>query len=234
MSEPKTLVVIPTYNEIENIEAILKAVLTAAPTVDILVADDNSPDGTGAAVEALQKTNPRILLLKRAGKEGLAAAYLAAFRWGMNQGYEWLIQMDADFSHYPTDVPRMIEALHNNDLVIASRYTKGGFTSGWSALRKFISRGGNVYASTILRTPVKDMTGGFNAWRASLLEKIKFETVRSRGYSYQVEMKYRALKAGARITEIPIHFRNRTLGQSKMSGSIVGEAAYRVLQLRTT
>ena len=228
----KSLVVIPTYNEIENISSILAEVLRVAPEAHILVVDDNSPDGTGEAVAKLAANSDRLFLLRRAMKEGLALAYLAGFRWGIERGYEALVQMDADFSHYPTDVPRILEGLKDHDLVVASRYTQGGFTSGWGWVRKLISRGGNFYARTILGAKIEDMTGGFNGWRRETLEKLHFETVRSKGYAYQVELKYRACKSGCRVLEIPIHFRNRTLGSSKMSSAIVGEAAMRVWQMR--
>lgn len=229
----KSLIVIPTYNEIENISSILTEVLRATPEAHVLVVDDNSPDGTGKKVAELAAQSERLFLLSRAGKEGLALAYLAGFRWGIENGYEALVQMDADFSHYPTDVPRILEGLKTHDLVIASRYTAGGFTSGWGWMRKLISRGGNVYARMILGAEIQDMTGGFNGWRKDALESVNFETVRSKGYAYQVELKHRAVRKGCRILEIPIHFRNRTLGSSKMSGAIVGEAAMRVWQMRT-
>lgn len=227
----KTLILVPTYNEIENITKFLNA-LIEIPSVDVLVIDDNSPDGTALAVQELQKNTQRIHLLNREKKEGLAKAYLAGFKWGFERGYEVFIQMDADFSHSPKDVPRLLEALKTHDVAMGSRYVPGGATSGWSLIRKAISRGGNIYAQAILGIPYKDMTGGFNAWKKPVLEKMHLSEVKSKGYAYQVEMKYRCHKAGFKIKEVPILFENRVLGVSKMSGQIVWEAAGRVLKLR--
>lgn len=228
----KTLVIVPTYNESENIVSLLESLRKSAPEVDILVVDDTSPDGTFRIVQDLQKSHPTIHLLIRSEKQGLAAAYVAGFRWGLERDYQQLIQMDADFSHAPQDVPRIAAALANNDVVSGSRYTAGGSVGGWGWLRQVISRGGNWYARGILRLGFSDLTGGFNGWRREVLERIDIGTLRSRGYAFQVELKYRAHRAGFQLAEIPIRFENRRLGKSKMSGSIVWEAALRVWQMR--
>jgi dolichol-phosphate mannosyltransferase len=232
MTLGKTLVVIPTYNEGGNIGPLLERMLSEVPEVDLLIVDDNSPDGTGDLVEVIATKNPQVHLLRREKKEGLAFAYRAGFQWGMEKGYGAFIQMDADFSHDPQDTKRIAKELKTHDCVIASRYVPGGQTSGWGWHRKAISRGGNIYAKLILGVSPQDMTGGFNGWSKKALETIDYQTVTSRGYAYQVEMKYRALKAGFTPFEFPIHFRNRTIGTSKMSSNIVFEAAYRVLKLR--
>ena len=231
-SDNPFLVIIPTFNEVENISLLLDRVLNEVPKTDILVVDDNSPDGTADVVKKVSSANPRVHLLSREKKDGLARAYCAGFNWGLQQGYEYFIQMDADFSHDPMDAKIMTERLLNHDVVIASRYTKGGKTSGWGPHRKLISRGGNTYARLILGAGPKDITGGFNGWSKTALEKIDFGSVHSKGYAYQVEMKYRALKAGFVPHEFPIHFRNRTRGESKMTSGIIFEAAYRVLLLK--
>lgn len=227
----KTLILVPTYNEIENITKFLHS-LIEIPGFDVLIIDDNSPDGTANAVKKVQKNSDRVHLLNRAKKEGLALAYLAGFQWGFDRAYETFIQMDADFSHAPKDVPRLIEALKTHDMAMGSRYVPGGSTSGWTAIRKCISRGGNIYAQSVLGAPYKDMTGGFNAWKKHVLDKIDLSKIRSRGYAYQVEMKYRCHRAGFKMAEVPILFENRVLGVSKMSGKIVWEAAARVLKLK--
>ena len=229
----KCLVVIPTFNEAENIDLLLQRLLAEVPQVDILIVDDNSPDGTAQLVAKVIAREPRVHLLSREKKEGLAFAYRAGFRWGLERGFDAFIQMDADFSHDPQDTKLLVEHLHRHDVVIGSRYIRGGGTSGWEWHRKAISRGGNVYARLILGVHPQDMTGGFNGWTKKALQAIDYETVSSRGYAYQVEMKYRAIQAGFTPLEFPILFKNRTLGQSKMSSDIVFEAALRVLKLRT-
>lgn len=227
----KTLILVPTYNEIENISKFLTSLLEV-PGFDILVIDDNSPDGTGKEVQKIAAQNPRVILHSREKKEGLALAYLSGFEWGFQHGYEVFVQMDADFSHATKDVPRLLDALKTHDMAMGSRYVPGGSTSGWSAIRKCISRGGNIYAQMVLGTPYKDMTGGFNAWKKHVLDKIDLSKIRSRGYAYQVEMKFRCHKAGFKMAEVPILFENRVLGESKMSGQIVWEAAARVMKLK--
>lgn len=232
MQGTKSLVIVPTYNESENIRALLEALVSHAPMADVLVVDDTSPDGTHQIARDFAAANPQIHVLVRAEKEGLAAAYVAGFRWGLEKNYARIIQMDADFSHAPKDVPRLIQALETCDVVSGSRYTAGGTVGGWGWLRQVISRGGNIYARTILRLKFSDLTGGFNGWRKEVLEKVDIGTLRSRGYAFQVELKYRAHRSGFRLAEIPIHFENRRLGTSKMSGNIVWEAARRVVQMR--
>lgn len=228
----KTLVVIPTFNESENIVGLLERLKKEVPEVDVLVVDDNSPDGTSRLVTEFAESHPGTFLLSREKKQGLAFAYRAGFDWGIDKGYDSFIQMDADFSHDPEDTKKIASHLKHSDVVIASRYVPGGQTSGWEWHRKWISRAGNVYARTILAAQPKDMTGGFNGWTKKALKAIEYQSVVSRGYAYQVEMKYRALKAGFTPFEFAIHFRNRTLGKSKMSSGIVFEAAFRVFQLR--
>ena len=232
MHSNRALVIVPTYNEAENIEALIDGVRLSTSHIEVLVVDDNSPDGTARIVERVGKRDPLVHLLKRQQKDGLAAAYLAGFSWGLSRGYDRLLQMDADHSHSPKDVPRLLKMLETKDVAVGCRYMEGGGTIGWSALRKLISRGGNAYAQTVLAMPYQDLTGGFNGWRRNVLERIELDSIRSRGYAFQVEMKYRAHKKGFLIGEVPILFSNRKFGHSKMSGDIVWEAAFRVIQLR--
>jgi dolichol-phosphate mannosyltransferase len=234
MTSKKTLVVVPTYNECDNIEALLDAIHSASAESDVLVVDDNSPDGTARLVEDRMATRPSIHLLRRPGKQGLGAAYKAGFQWGLDQGYDFLIQMDADFSHPPSALPVMVETLSRSPVVTGSRYVPRGSVSGWGVSRKIISRGGNLYARSVLGMRTHDVTGGFNGWRREVLEAIHFSDISSKGYVFQIELKYRALLKGYSIAEIPIHFENRRLGASKMSGSIFWEAAVHVLKLRST
>jgi len=228
----KKLVIVPTYNEKENIAQIVPAIFAQDIDVDILVVDDNSPDGTGSVVTDLQKNCPRLHLLARAGKEGLGRAYIAGFQWGLSRGYDVLVEMDADFSHRPIDLKGILKDLENADFVVGSRYVAGGGTKNWGLLRKIISRGGGLYARCILGFPLNDWTGGFNAWKKEVLEKIHLDGVKSNGYSFQIELKYKALKAGCRGVESPIYFEDRRVGQSKMSLRIVLEALYRVWILK--
>lgn len=226
------LVIIPTYNERDNIAQIVPAVRLATPGVDILVVDDNSPDGTQDVVRGLQATDAKLHLLGRPGKEGLGRAYIAGFKWGLERGAQFLVEMDADFSHRPEDLKRILETLPEADFVMGSRWVPGGQTVNWGLGRKIISRGGSFYTRQILRYPVRDWTGGFNGWKAATLHKIGLDSVRSEGYSFQIELKYRALRLGLRGIEIPIVFEDRRVGQSKMSSRIVFEALYRVWGLR--
>lgn len=228
----KTLIIVPTYNERENIGNIVPAIRRAAPHVDVLVVDDNSPDGTQDIVRQMQQSDAKIHLLGRAGKQGLGKAYLAGFAWGLERGYEALVEMDADFSHRPEDLVKLLAALPTADFVMGSRWVKGGATVNWGIGRKIISRGGSFYTRQILRHPVRDWTGGFNAWKAETLKKIGLDSVRSEGYSFQIELKYRALKLGLNGVEVPIIFEDRKVGHSKMSSRIVFEALYRVWGLR--
>lgn len=229
----KTLVIIPTYNERENIGPIIDAILAQNLGVHILVADDNSPDKTAEIVQGKIAQHPEsVFILNRPGKQGLGKAYLAGFAWGLEQGYEALIEMDADFSHRPQDLGGLIGALEHFDFAVGSRYVTGGGTVNWGLGRKIISRGGSLYARTILGYPLNDWTGGFNAWRAPVLLGIGLDKVTSEGYGFQIELKYKALKKGFKGTECPILFEDRRVGQSKMSSKIVLEALYRVWQMR--
>ncbi len=229
------LVCIPTYNERDNVEAICTAVIGLEPRVDVLVVDDNSPDGTGQIADALAAKEPRIRVLHRAKKEGLGKAYLHAFKWALEQGYTWIVEMDADFSHDPRHLPKMLdEAMSGTDLVLGSRYVEGGGTVNWGAGRKVISRGGSLYARTILGVGIRDLTGGFKCFHRRVLEAIDLDAVKSTGYAFQIELTYRALKAGFRVRELPIVFEDRRVGQSKMSRKIFLEALTMVWKLRLT
>lgn len=229
----KTLVIIPTYNERENIQAIVPAVFAQGLGVHILVVDDNSPDGTANAVREMQtQFTGQLHLLSRPGKQGLGKAYLAGFRWGLDQGYEVVVEMDADFSHRPQDLSVLLSKLNQNDFVVGSRYVPGGSTLNWGLIRKMISRGGGMYSRWILGYPLRDWTGGFNAWKKPVLLGIDLSSVHSEGYSFQIELKYKALKKGFTGAEAPIVFEDRRAGQSKMSFKIVIEAFYRVWILR--
>lgn len=233
-ADMKSLVIIPTYNEKENIANIIHAVFAKDYGVHILVVDDNSPDGTAQIVRQLQadQYGDKLHLLSRPGKQGLGKAYIAGFRWGMDQGYEGLVEMDADFSHRPEDLGPLLKTLELNDFAVGSRYVPGGRTVNWGLLRKIISRGGGIYSRLILGFPLNDWTGGFNAWKKHTLEKIDLATVQSNGYSFQIELKYKALKKGCKGAESPIVFEDRRVGQSKMSLKIVLEAFYRVWLMR--
>ncbi len=227
------LVIIPTYNEAENLEPITTAVLAAEPRIDVLVVDDNSPDGTGRLADALAAKNPRIRVLHRAKKEGLGKAYLHAFRWALDAGYEYVIEMDADFSHDPKYLPSLLtEAMAGTDLVLGSRYVEGGGTVNWGPGRRAISRGGSLYARSILGVRIRDLTGGFKCFRRAVLEAIDLNAVKSSGYAFQIELTYRALKAGFKIKELPIVFEDRRVGQSKMSRKIFVEALTMVWKLK--
>lgn len=228
----RTLICIPTYNEKENIAQIVPAVFAQDLGVDILVIDDSSPDGTAEIVREMQSKYRGLHLLSRAGKEGLGRAYIAGFNWGMAHGYEAILEMDADFSHRPQDLAPLLKALENSDFVIGSRYVPGGGTVNWTLMRKIISRGGGIYSRLILGYPINDWTGGFNGWKVGTLKKIFLENVKSNGYSFQIELKYKALKAGCRGVESPIVFEDRRVGQSKMSSKIVLEALFRVWIMR--
>ena len=227
-----SLVIIPTYNEFENIGPLTTRLLEISDLYDILVVDDSSPDGTDRVVLQLQKTDDRIHLLSRPKKLGLAAAYQAGFGWALKRGYENIVQMDADFSHNPMDVPRLLDQLSTNDVVVGSRYISGGGISGWGALRQMVSRGGNIYAKRILNLSLNDLTGGFTAWKRSALESIKCQDLKSHGYAFQVELKFRALKNTLRVKEVSIHFENRKYGKSKMTGAIVWQAPLHEFEMK--
>jgi dolichol-phosphate mannosyltransferase len=227
-------VILPTYNEAENLPGIAAAILAALPSSTLLVVDDDSPDGTGALADGLAAGNPRIRVHHRPAKQGLGRAYLDGFRVALDGGATTVIQMDADWSHDPATLPTLVRpvAAGEADLVIGSRYTKGGGTVDWGLVRKFVSRGGSLFARTILRLSPHDLTGGFKAWRSATLAAIPFEGIHAGGYVFQIETTFRASRAGARIREIPITFRDRRVGQSKMSRRIIAEALLVVLKLR--
>lgn len=228
----KTLVVIPTYNEKENIEALIPAIRKVGAQADILVVDDNSPDGTGSVILKMKEHDPGVHLLARPGKAGLGRAYLAGFAWGLERGYEVIVEMDADFSHRPVDLIKLIESAKVNDFTIGSRWVPGGSTVNWGIGRKLISRGGSFYSRAILGYRINDWTGGFNAWKSKVLRGIDLGSVKSEGYSFQIELKYRALRRGFKGAEVPITFEDRRVGQSKMSSRIVLEALHRVWSIR--
>jgi dolichol-phosphate mannosyltransferase len=218
------LVIIPTYNEIENITALLQAVFSFAPNANILVIDDNSPDGTAQAIEKIAGKNSSLHLLKRPSKQGGASAFLEGFSWGINNGFDILLAMDADFSHDPKYIPVMLKEIENADLVIGSRNIPGGGIENRSLLRNILTKCGALYCRVLLKCPIKDFTGGYNMWRKSTLQKIKFHEVVCRGYSFQIEMKYKTHKMGCNITEIPIIFPDRKKGHSKMPVSFLLKA----------
>jgi len=226
-------VVLPTYNERENLGLIVPRIRAALPGATILVVDDDSPDGTGLLANEMAERDPRVRVLHRTVKEGLAKAYAGGFAAALEAGADLIVQMDADGSHDPAVVPGFLHALRQGaDLVLGSRYVRGGRVVDWPLLRRIVSLGGNLYAQAILWLPYRDLTGGFKAWRADLLRAIDPATVTSSGYVFQVELTWRAHRAGARIRELPITFVERRLGQSKMTGSIFLEAARQVLRLR--
>jgi dolichol-phosphate mannosyltransferase len=225
--------VLPTYNEADNLEPLIAAALANLPAdARVLVVDDNSPDGTGGLADRLAADGERVEVLHRPRKEGLGPAYLAGFRRALDGGAGLVLEMDCDFSHDPADLPRLLAATRDADLAIGSRYVDGGGVEDWTPVRRFISRGGSAYARFVLGLGVRDLTGGFKCFRREVLEAIPFRAVSSRGYAFQVELTYRAAKAGFRIAEVPIRFRERRAGSSKMSGKIVAEAAWKVPLLR--
>lgn len=235
MPSHRSLVVIPTYNEIENIDRIVAAVLEQPSGFDVLVVDDGSPDGTGAAVETLMREAPgRVHLLERPGKLGLGTAYLDGFRYGLKAGYGFLFEMDADFSHDPADLNRLLlPALRDQaDVVVGSRYTAGGHVENWPLDRKILSFGASLYTRAITWMPIKDPTAGFKCYRREVLEALDLDAVRFIGYAFQIEMKFRAWQLGFRIAEVPITFTDRVVGVSKMSTGIVKEAILGVVQMR--
>ena len=226
-------VILPTYNEAENLERIVRAVLERLPDSGrVLVVDDNSPDGTGEIADRLAASTGGISVLHRNRKEGLGPAYLAGFRIALDGGAERIIEMDADFSHDPAYLPKLIGAADHFDLVIGSRYVPGGGVADWGPVRRFVSRGGSAYARLALGLPIRDLTGGFKCFRREVLEAINLDAIEARGYAFQVETTYRAIRAGFRVVEIPIVFRDRADGTSKMSRSIVAEAMWRVPAMR--
>jgi dolichol-phosphate mannosyltransferase len=227
-------VVLPTYNERENLEAISEAILAALPDAELLIVDDNSPDGTGQLADTIAARQPRVQVVHRAAKEGLGAAYRHGFRWVLGQpSMRAAVQMDADFSHDPKDLPRLLRPLMRDaDLTLGTRYIRGGGTIGWPLHRKLISRAGTFFARTVLLLPYRDLTGGFKAWRRELLEAIRLREADASGYGFQVETTWWAHRRGAKIVQVPIIFRERVAGRSKMSRAIVLEALWMVVKLR--
>lgn len=224
----RVLVVIPTYNEKDNLERIVGRVRAALPEVHVLVADDNSPDGTGAIADALAAADDHVHVLHRLGKEGLGAAYLAGFAWGLEHGFDVLVEMDADGSHQPEQLHLLLAALREADLVLGSRYVPGGSVVNWPKSREVLSKGGNVYTRVLLGVPLKDITGGYRAFRADTLRRLDLDEVGSAGYVFQVDLAYRTTRAGMRVVEVPITFVEREHGTSKMSQRIVREALWQV------
>ena len=227
-------VVLPTYNELENLEPMAQAILASLPRASLLVVDDASPDGTGQRADTLAATDERVHVLHRDAKEGLGAAYRAGFRWVLARpDVQAVVQMDADFSHDPADLPRLLAPLMTGaDLVLGTRYMRGGGTVGWPWYRKVVSRGGTIFARTVLLLPYRDLTGGFKAWRRELLESIRLRDLGASGYAFQIETTWWAHRRRARIVQVPIVFRERVAGRSKMTGGIVREAMLRVIGLR--
>ena len=227
------LVIVPTYNEADNITRIVPRILAQDPRLEVLVVDDNSPDGTGALVEAMRAEDPRVHLLARPGKEGLGRAYLAGFRWALERDYAYVFEMDADFSHDPGHLPEFLAAIRDADLVLGSRYRQGKVTVvNWPMTRLMLSYAANIYARAVTGLELGDATGGFKCFRREVLAAVPLDEVRSNGYAFQIEMSFRAWKREFRIVEIPIVFHDRTEGESKMSKRIVREAIWMVWRLR--
>jgi dolichol-phosphate mannosyltransferase len=224
----KALVIIPTYNEVENIAKIVARVRSAVPAADVLVADDNSPDGTGKVADELAAEDEAVHVLHRRGKEGLGAAYLAGFAWGLERDYGVLIEMDADGSHQPEELPRLLTALKGADLVLGSRWVPGGRVVNWPRHRKILSRGGSTYSRLLLGLSIRDVTGGFRAFRAGTLRGLGLDRVTSQGYCFQVDLARRAVASGFQVVEVPITFVEREYGDSKMNREIAVEALWRV------
>ena len=228
----KILIISPTYNEIKNIESLVQKIFNINMDYHLLIIDDNSPDGTSNKVNDLMKEFPNLFLEKRTSKKGLGTAYILGFQWALEKKYDVIVQMDADLSHDPRDLPILISGLTNNDLIIGSRYKEGVSVVNWPIRRLMLSYGANLYTRLITGMPINDSTGGFKAWKSEILNKIDFKMVRSQGYSFQIEMNFRAWNLGARIKEEPIIFVDRTIGESKMSKKIMYEAIWMVWRLR--
>jgi dolichol-phosphate mannosyltransferase len=222
------LVVIPTYNEADNVQRVVQRTLAAVPTAQVLVVDDDSPDGTGDVAALLASRDERVHVLHRSVKQGLGAAYLSGFRWALDRGFAAVVEMDADLSHQPEQLPRLLSALEEADLVLGSRWVPGGAVQNWPRRRQWLSRGGNRYVRLALGIPLRDATGGFRAFRAGALRALDLHDVASQGYCFQVDLAWRALRAGLTVVEVPITFVEREHGTSKMSGGIVREALWRV------
>jgi dolichol-phosphate mannosyltransferase len=237
----RLLVVMPTYNEAATVRKVVERVRAAVPAADMLIVDDSSPDGTGEIADSLAQLDSHVHALHRARKEGLGKAYVAGFRWGLERAFDTFVEMDADGSHQPEELPDLLAALRDADVVLGSRYVAGGRVVDWPWHRELLSRGGNRYSRIALGVPLRDITGGYRAYRASALRRLELATVASAGYCFQVDLAWRAVRSGLRVAEVPITFVERTEGASKMSGAIVREAlwqvtrwgiAYRVGQLR--
>ena len=233
MNEPAILVIIPTYNERESLPLIVDRALAAAPGIHILIADDGSPDGTGDVADTIAVNDERVHVMHRTAKNGLGAAYIAGFEWALERGYDLIVEMDADGSHPPERLPAMVEAVAQDESgqvagSIGSRWVRGGSVVNWPALRQFISRAGSFYARTMLRLPTRDVTAGYRVYRSSALRELDLATIDSKGYCFQIDMTRRIIARGHRLVEVPIEFRERELGESKMSGAIVAEAMGRV------
>ena len=228
----KTLIIIPTYNERENVEPLLERIFAEVPAVEVLIVDDNSPDGTGAIADGAAARDPRVHVMHREGKQGLGSAYVAGFRYALDRDYEAVFEMDADFSHNPESLPVFLRELEDADLVLGSRYLNGVTVVNWPIKRLILSYSANVYSRIITGMRVKDLTGGFKCFRRRVLESIDWSRVRSDGYAFQIEITFKAWRKGFRIREIPIVFVDRKAGESKMSRRIVHEAAWMVWRLR--
>jgi dolichol-phosphate mannosyltransferase len=228
----RAIICLPTYDERDNLAPIVEAIHAVVPEVDVLVVDDDSPDGTGRVADELAARDPRVNVLHRAAKQGLGRAYLDAFAWALARGYGLVLEMDADFSHDPRHLPALLSAARGADLVLGSRYVPGGGTVNWGFGRRIVSRGGSLYARTILGVGVRDLTGGFKCFRREVLEAIDLATVQCSGYAFQIELTYRALRRGFRVVEVPIVFADRRVGRSKMSRRIVLEAMRKVWSMR--
>jgi dolichol-phosphate mannosyltransferase len=228
----RVLIVVPTYNEAENIVKLIPLVLRQNPAVEILVVDDSSPDGTAGLVREMMKTEQRIHLLERPGKMGLGTAYVAGFKFAIGKGYDCVMEMDADFSHDPNDIPRFLEKITEYDLILGSRYTHGVRVLNWPMQRLLLSYSANVYTRIMTGLPLHDATGGFKCFRRSVLEAIDLDRIKSNGYAFQIEMSYKVWKKGFRLTELPIIFHDRRSGVSKMSRKIIYEAVFMLLTLR--
>lgn len=224
----RIVVIIPTFNELSTLPVIVSRVRASVPEADILVADDNSPDGTGRLADELAAGDPQIHVMHRLGKEGLGAAYLAGFAWALQAGYDVVVEMDADGSHQPEQLPRLLDALRTADLVLGSRWVPGGRTENWPKSRQLISRGGTAYTRLMLGVPIQDATGGYRAFRADTLRRLDLHEVASQGYCFQIDLAWRAVQRGLTVREVPITFVERTAGTSKMSRKIVAEALWRV------
>ncbi len=224
----RIVVIIPTFNELSTLPVIVSRVRSSVPEADILVADDNSPDGTGRVADELAAADDHIHVMHRLGKEGLGAAYLAGFAWALQAGYDVVVEMDADGSHQPEQLPRLLDALRTADLVLGSRWVPGGRTENWPKSRQLISRGGTAYTRLMLGVPIQDATGGYRAFRADTLRKLDLHEVASQGYCFQIDLAWRAVQRGLTVREVPITFVERTAGTSKMSRKIVAEALWRV------